>query len=131
MSYPKYVPFETLKGKTLSFIEYDERPEEIHMVTTDGEHYRMSHHQDCCEQVTVEDICGDLKDLKDHPLLVAEEVTSDDPAFQNKDEGSDIEEWTFYKLSTIKGSVTIRWYGSSNGYYGVGVDFEHLPSEPS
>lgn len=85
----------------------------------------MLHFQDCCEGVYIDDICGDLEDLVDTPILLAEEAYSDETVNLNepKSEWDDAFTWTFYKFSTIKGSVTIRWYGSSNGYYSTSVDF--------
>lgn len=32
----------------------------------------------------------------------------------------------FYKFSTIKGSVTVRWCGTSNGYYSTRVKFKKI-----
>lgn len=117
MSDPK---FEDLLGKTLTACRQDS-DDRIVFECDDGKIYALYHSQDCCESVTIEDVCGDLADLVGTPILLAEEATSETPP-----EGSEVYEcdlWTFYKLRTIKGSVDIRWHGSSNGYYSVSVDF--------
>lgn len=77
----------------------------------------ISHVRDCCERVDLEDIVGDLSDLVGHPILRAEERTSSPPT-----EGEDSSTWTFYELATILGSVTLRFYGESNGYYSETAD---------
>ena len=92
----------------------------------DGSIYDMFHYQDCCESVAIEDICGDLNDLVGSPILMAEEVFSDapplvDPEYPNYE--PDSYTWTFYKFATVKGYVTIRWYGTSNGYYSETASF--------
>lgn len=116
--------FSTLQGKTLKSIAKEE--DLIVFETIEGEKFRQFHRQDCCESVTVEDICGDLGDLIGSPLLLAEEVTSNTNPEGITKEYQDSFTWTFYKLATIKGSVTIRWYGESNGYYSESVEFERI-----
>ena len=108
--------FNELKGKTLIKIEQEE--EKINFHVSDGSIYTMNHLQDCCEYVCVEDINGDLDDLVGYPLLQANEVTSDATGHDGCESGT----WTLYKFATIKGYVTIRWFGASNGYYSEGVD---------
>ena len=118
---------EVLKGKVLAKIEGKKGDDEIIFTTVDGEVYKLYHSQDCCEGVSVEDICGELDDLIGEPLLQVEEVTNSDvnPPDANPEtiEYQESFTWTFYKLGTIKGGVTIRWYGESNGYYSESVDF--------
>lgn len=120
--YIKQVEFSELLGKTLKSVEQISNKMLV-FTTTEGEVYKMYHSQDCCESVTIEDICGDLQDLIGEPILLAEEATSDkNPEGITKDY-QDSFTWTFYKLATRKGYVDIRWYGESNGYYSESVDF--------
>ena len=106
-----------LIGKKLISNEQNKDNDELLVRTSEGGKYLMYHEQDCCEEVNIEDVVGDYKDLIDTPILVAEERTQED---ENAEESAT---WTFYEFRTIKGSVTVRWYGESNGYYSEEVDF--------
>lgn len=109
-----------LVGKTLTAIDKIE-DYEIQFTDSDGAHYKMYHSQDCCEQVVIEDISGNLQDLIGSPILQAEECTSEDDGQEKNPEGL----WTFYRIATFKGAVVIRWYGEW-GYYSVAVAFEEV-----
>jgi hypothetical protein len=118
--------FNDLVGKTITLVDgFDINSEQIVITCSDGSRYIMYHAQSCCECVSIEDIVGDVGDIIGTPILRAECRTQDyapDGAEYNDDENL----WTFYELATIKGSVTIRWYGSSNGYYSVDVTFNRI-----
>ncbi len=110
---------ETLLGKTL--VKIDKTDDQLVFTTNNNEVYKLYHEQDCCESVTIEDIIGDLDDLIGLPILMAEEITNNGDL-----EYGDHFTWTFYKLATLNGYVTVRWYGTSNGYYSEGVYFTRV-----
>ena len=119
--------FEELKGKVIKNIlvtkQYgrdmtDDNYDSIKFICTDRYEYKMLHHQDCCETVYIESIVGDLNDLIDYPILIAEETSN-----RGAEHGEDGQTYTFYKLATVKGYVDIRWVGESNGYYSEEVSF--------
>lgn len=113
-----------LLGVTIASIVVNDAKDRIVFALNDGRKCLMYHSQDCCESVTVDDIAGDLSDLIGSPILKAEEVVSNQNPPGVTMEDQDSFTWTFYHLATIKGYVTIRWYGSSNGYYSEIVSFE-------
>ena len=116
----KFVNVSILKGKILKDIKI-EGTENIFFIDEDGIEYEMFHDYDCCENVYIEDICGDINNLIGSKIIMAEEVINRDLSPLNKFDESYT--WTFYKFATVKGYVTIRWYGESNGYYSERVDF--------
>lgn len=117
-----YLDVSTMLGMTMASVE-QVGDDELVFTTTDGQIFKLWHSQDCCENVVIEDITGDLSDLVGAPLLQSEEVSSDPPVRGPDEYVPESETWTFYKFATVKGYVTVRWYGTSNGYYSESVDF--------
>lgn len=115
-----------LLGRTLKSINVDRENNEITFIDTEDLVYQMYHDQDCCESVIIDDIVGDVSDLIGSPITMAEEITNTDDAMDKEVDTYDSFTWTFYKLATIKGYVTIKWWGESNGYYSERVEFKQI-----
>jgi hypothetical protein len=115
-------PISSLVGKTIAAIERN--ADSVKFALESGEVYELSHQQDCCESVGIEDVTGNLEDLVGAPLLMADESSSNDwPVGTPKPEYEpESFTWTFYKFATIKGYVDIRFLGESNGYYGESAE---------
>lgn len=90
----------------------------------DGTIIDMLHDQDCCEIVEIESV--DSYDNNDDiytncDWCIIEEVSNVDKEPMEYNEGSYT--WTFYNVKTNRGYDTIRWFGTSNGYYSERVEF--------
>lgn len=109
-----------LKGMTLNRVDKI-GAESIIFTADNGRKFRLFHEQECCEDVFIESVVGDLADLLDSPILTAEMSCKSSETGLGKGET-----WTFYKLATAKGYVDIRWFGSSNGYYSESADFTEI-----
>lgn len=97
--------------------------EEIRITTITGHIFRMIHHRDCCESVTLESFePEDVSELAGALVVDAYE----DRRKATDDEVSEYGTWTFYRIVTDKGTLVLRWLGKSNGCYSEDVDFEHI-----
>ena len=112
-------------GKTLAKVENLDG-DRVLFTLDDGSQFNAYHLQDCCEDVNVHSIVGNLDDIIGVPLITVETST-----FKNctpsELSAECVEEesftWTLHTLATERGRVVIRWLGTSNGYYGESVYF--------
>lgn len=114
--------FKSMLGKIMVSVTGKVRGDVMTFVDVNNNKYTFQHHQDCCESVRIEDIVGDLQDLVGSPIVEASESSSREPVKGRKYQ-PESHTWTFYRFSTNKGTVTVRWLGTSNGYYSERVSF--------
>lgn len=149
-----YDELSQMVGVTMVSVTGKQYDEALRFTSDDGRCFSFYHEQDCCENVSIEEVIGDLDDLVGSPIVYAEEVSNSarqqrldrlsnvdtfklgdleaERAAILRDDPVGLEEpvvdaesytWTFYRFATAKGCVTVRFLGTSNGYYGEGVSF--------
>lgn len=108
----------------------DSLDDELTLKTSCGRTFLMYHQQDCCESVSLVDVAGDFSDILGQVITDARMDFSygdDAPKGWGSDDSTT---WTYVKIVTSKGEVSLRWFGSSNGYYSETPDFyETVPIE--
>ena len=115
---PRKVQIESILGKTI--VEINKQYNKIEFICSDGGSFLMYHDQQCCEEVALDDVCGDLDDLLNVPILNIN-CKSDDNSKPS---------YVFYTLATQKGYVDFRWSANINTYYSTYVDIFELRRIP-
>ena len=116
-----YEIFDEIIGKIFVSISASFDDATVTFKTDEGEVYVMFHERDCCESVILQEVIGDIRWLANSPIVRAERRWN-----IGRNEDNDSSTWTFYEMATLEGSVTFRWYGTSNGYYSEDVCFERV-----
>lgn len=109
---------EELKG---FYVVRAERTSETFTLIGEKSKVVFHHTKDCCEEVWLDDVCGDIDDLGGH-ITSCSLVTN-----SYLDHNDDHVTWSFYVIETEQGGVTLRFCGTSNGYYSEEVDIEIMP----
>lgn len=104
--------FEDIVGKVVKQVTVED--DWVSWEFEDGSIYVMFHEQECCENVYLYDIDGDLNSLVGQTIMTAYESTQEREC--DEDESSS---WTFYRVN----GICLRWIGESNGCYSESVDF--------
>ena len=119
--------FEELEGKIFTdvFVSNDR----IYFFANYGFSYALFHDQDCCEHVFIESIDGDIAtNLPGKRIIEAREAYNSDNKPPEGGPHDDSYTWSFYTIRTERDTFTIRFFGSSNGYYGETATLYRLQS---
>lgn len=116
-------------GKTIQEIRgCKKHSDEVTIMFTDGSCLKFYHQQDCCETVLLEDFDTNPEDLINTNIISIEErkYSDSENAVEPLNTWDESYTWSFYIIKTSKFTMTMRWYGESNGWYSETVDIDYL-----
>lgn len=108
-----------LIGKTIKAISVDD--DELDITVTDGEkdyRYGIRHFQDCCENVSLDSVDGNIHNMIGKKITDAYSMISDLPYEEYRGGTRSV-----YRIVAEDDYLWLEWHGRSNGYYGEGVTF--------
>jgi hypothetical protein len=106
-----------LVGQTIVSIDNLEYNSSCVYFNTEKYIFTMFHEPQCCESIYIDDICGDISDILNTPIIAAYESFKEKNFFSSKiGELSPHDNWTFYNIATVKGDLSIIWRGEQSNY---------------
>lgn len=124
------VDFEVLKGQTVAEVIVDNEKSMIVFVCKDGKRYALMHRQECCEEVTLEDFDAKMiENLPGHEILEAYGSSEAGEETEEMKEWGRSSTWTFFVIRTMLDTYTIRFFGSSNGYYSEDAELYEIKGD--
>ena len=112
-----------LNGLKLERVGYERG---ILIIRAGGYRFGMYHDQDCCESVDLIDGLDDLLSIVGTKIVSARKETNSDLPVPDGEYEDTSYTWTFYIIQGEHSSATLRWFGSSNGYYSESVTFDFV-----
>jgi len=116
-----YANFFQLKGCTISKMDVDD---DTSFETSIGK-FSLYHSQSCCECVRLEKTIGNVEDVLNSPILIAEDGY-EEPSGEEKRKYSSSYTWSRYRLVSAKGEFVMYFLGESNGYYSETMTFKKV-----
>lgn len=116
----------SLVGLVVREIDVDDCGDSLRITTECGRAFMFYHDQDCCEDVRIWDIKGNLNLLKGKRLESVESEILDDIPDDVDYKPYDSYTWTEITFRVTDATVISRWIGESNGYYSEAVDLSEL-----
>jgi hypothetical protein len=117
---------EILLGKTIKQIDLSSDDEAIKFTLDNDEEIIAKCDGDCCSHTWIEDLLN-LESVIGSPILEVYDLELPPelrhPSFVNPD-GEEEMEYYGLAIKTLKGTATIAYRNSSNGYYGGSLCFE-------
>ena len=127
-----YANFFELKGKTITSIDGIKTDDTLTTITTsDGIIFTLEHEQDCCEDVRVYGTVGNIDDILNAEVTVAEDTTTMDNPNAPDYKAYESATWSQFRIGTNKGTFEIWWLGESNGYYSESVSVRRMGTIPN